>query len=145
MTIGGWIHSASGRILPHLWTAGWGRSRECCWFRSLIDSLQQIQVRELDKWLGLSWRPTSPISTGHVDEIARHITLLVDSSLITALLSISNYIGCLAECEGRWTLYWKSLYWQYNHQAVMLCLLKQPFSSQVIAARSSAGFHLAFI
>lgn len=45
--------------------------------------------------------PTRPISTGHVGEIAWHIMLLVDSSLITSLLSISNYTGCLAECEGR--------------------------------------------
>lgn len=87
--------------------------------------------------------PTSPISTGHVNEIAEQIMFLADASLITALLSISNYTGCLAEREGRWTSYWKSLYCQYSHQTVMPSLLKQTFSSRVITAQSSAGFHFS--
>lgn len=82
--------------------------------------LQQIQVRELDEWLAVSRWPRRPNQHGgRVDEIAGQIMLLADASLITALLSISNYTGCLAEREGRWTSYWKSLYWQYSHQAVM--------------------------
>lgn len=91
-------------------------------------------------WLCLG-DPAAQSAQERVDEIAGQIMLLADASLITALLSISNYTGCLAEREGRWTSYWKSLYWQYSHQAVMVSLLKQPFSRQVITARSSAGFH----
>lgn len=124
-------------INPHMFATIWklltiGGSRDFCWFPSVIVSipLQQIQVRELDVWLAASRWPSGPISTGHVDEIAGHIMLLADSSLITALLSIPNYTGCLAEHEGRWSSSWSSLYWQYSHRAALLHLLKQPFSSQ---------------
>lgn len=112
--------------------------------------LKQIQVRELDEWLAVSRWPRRPNQHGgRVDEIAGQIMLLADASLITALLSISNYTGCLAEREGRWTSYWKSLYWQYSHQAVMAsppppAALKQTFfpaGSSLPAAQ--AGFHFS--
>ena len=97
----------------------------------------------------VSVTPPAQSARGRVVEIAGQIMLLADASLITALLSISNYTGCLAEREGRWTFYWKSLYWQYSHQAVMASPPPPPppsrlkaatffFSSRVVAARSSS-------
>lgn len=49
----------------------------------------------------VSVTPPAQSARGRVDEIAGQIMLLADASLITALLSISNYTGCLAEREGR--------------------------------------------
>lgn len=51
-------------------------------------------------WLCLG-DPAAQSAQERVDEIAGQIMLLADASLITALLSISNYTGCLAEREGR--------------------------------------------
>lgn len=124
-----------------------GRCEEFCRF-SITARLRPITT---DSGQG-TWRmigcvsvtPPAQSARGRVDEIAGQIMLLADASLITALLSISNYTGCLAEREGRWTSYWKSLYWQYSHQAVMAsppppAALKQTFfSSRVVAARSSS-------
>lgn len=95
-------------------------------------------------WLCLGDPPVQSAQE-RVDEIAGQIMLLADASLITALLSISNYTSCLAGREGRWTSYWKSLYWQYSHQAVMGSLLKQPFCSWVIAAQSAGRFLFSFL
>lgn len=111
-----------------------------CSFPSLYNSFSSDNLT--NDWLCLG-DPQAQSARERVDEIAGQIILLADASLITALLSISNYTGCLAEREGRWTSYWKSLYWQYSRQAVMVSLLKQPFSSQVITAQSSAGFHFS--
>lgn len=99
-----------------------GRCEEFCRF-SITARLRPITT---DSGQG-TWRmigcvsvtPPAQSARGRVDEIAGQIMLLADASLITALLSISNYTGCLAEREGRRTSYWKSLYWQYSHQAVM--------------------------
>lgn len=123
-----------------------GRCEEFCRF-SITARLRPITT---DSGQG-TWRmigcvsvtPPAQSARGRVDEIAGQIMLLADASLITALLSISNYTGCLAEREGRWTSYWKSLYWQYSHQAVMASppsrrLKADVFSSRVVAARSSS-------
>ena len=101
----------------------------------------------------VSVTPPAQSARGRVDEIAGQIMLLADASLITALLSISNYTGCLAEREGRWTSYWKSLYWQYSHQAVMASpphhhhpTLKQPlffFPAGSSLPAAQAGFHFS--
>lgn len=129
-----------------------GRCEEFCRF-SITARLRPITT---DSGQG-TWRmigcvsvtPPAQSARGRVDEIAGQIMLLADASLITALLSISNYTGCLAEREGRWTSYWKSLYWQYSHQAVMAsppppAALKQTFfpaGSSLPAAQ--AGFHFS--
>lgn len=129
-----------------------GRCEEFCRF-SINARLRPITT---DSGQG-TWRmigcvsvtPPAQSARGRVDEIAGQIMLLADASLITALLSISNYTGCLAEREGRWTSYWKSLYWQYSHQAVMAsppppAALKQTFfpaGSSLPAAQ--AGFHFS--
>lgn len=133
MTVGHNPSSKSWRIAPSVKHRAWKVLSASITARLHPITPASASDNLTNDWLCLG-DPAAQSARGRVDEIAGQIMLLADASLITAFLSISNYSGCLAERGGRWTSYWKSLYWQYGHQAVMASLSERPFA----AACSSA-------